>query len=586
MNGIEISKQGYTSHKYLFMILIFKRLSILLLLLINSGLIFAQDQDSTSINYPDTIQKPVLFFNDTIFFIANKIGPFSPSERAQNFSNKLDLLLETEVFDTTLLSTTQDDIAIEIWHGEMILGSVTKEDASYFEKDQSVLAQEYLEAIKESYRRNHEDRSLIQIITRTGMLIGVILVVILLVYLINKGINKAIDFILSKWHKYFKGIKIKDFELLSAEREESLLKSLMRIFKIILIIILLYLTLPIIFSIFPATKNLAGLLLGYITNPLKSIINSFLQYIPYMFMIIVVVVITYYIGQFVNFISGEIGRGNLSIPGFYPEWAKPTFNLVKIIIYAFAFIVIFPYLPGSDSPAFQGVSVFLGLLISLGSSSAISNIIAGLVIIYMRAFKIGDRVKIGDTTGDVIEKTMLVTRLRTIKNEEVTIPNSAILNGNTINYTVEENSSGLILHSTVTIGYDVPWRKVHELLIGAALKVDTIIKEPKPFVLQTSLDDFYVSYQINAYTIETKKAAKSYSDLHASIQDAFTEAGVEIMSPHYRANREGNDLTIPPKYIPEETPPAAPTTPAPSNPENMEIKPSDIGEEPEDSTYS
>nr|WP_243431648.1 mechanosensitive ion channel family protein [Algoriphagus lutimaris] len=303
-------------------------------------------------------------------------------------------------------------------------------------------------------------------------------------------------------------------------------------------------------------------------------------------MIIVVVIITYYIGQFVNFISGEIGRGNLSIPGFYPEWAKPTFNLVKIIIYAFAFIVIFPYLPGSDSPAFQGVSVFLGLLISLGSSSAISNIIAGLVIIYMRAFKIGDRVKIGDTTGDVIEKTMLVTRLRTIKNEEVTIPNSAILNGNTINYTVEENSSGLILHSTVTIGYDVPWRKVHELLIGAALKVDTIIKEPKPFVLQTSLDDFYVSYQINAYTIETKKAAKSYSDLHASIQDAFTEAGVEIMSPHYRANREGNDLTIPPKYIPEETPPKAPNTPLPSNPENMEFKPSDRGEEPEDSTYS
>lgn len=296
------------------------------------------------------------------------------------------------------------------------------------------------------------------------------------------------------------------------------------------------------------------MLLGYITTPLKAIALGFIGYLPELFMILVVVFITFYIFKAINFISVEVERGNLSIPGFYPEWSRPTFNLVKIIIIAFSFIVIFPYLPGSDSPAFQGVSVFLGLLISLGSSSAISNIIAGLVIIYMRAFKLGDRVKIGDTTGDVIEKTMLVTRLRTIKNEEVTIPNASILAGKTINYSVEANGPGLILHSTVTIGYDIPWKQVHELLIGAALKTDRILKEPSPFVLQTSLDDFYVSYQINAYTITPEKAALIYSDLHSFIQDAFNEAGVEIMSPHYRAAREGNQITIPPTYLSEGAP--------------------------------
>jgi small-conductance mechanosensitive channel len=284
----------------------------------------------------------------------------------------------------------------------------------------------------------------------------------------------------------------------------------------------------------------------------KLILLGFIGFIPELFMILVVIFITYYITKGINFISLEVERETLSIPGFYPEWAKPTFNLFKIIVMAFAFIVIFNYLPFSDSPAFQGVSVFLGLLISLGSSSAISNIIAGLVIIYMRAFKLGDRVKIGDTTGDVIEKTMLVTRLRTIKNEEVTIPNASILAGKTINYSVESNGPGLILHSTVTIGYDVPWRKVHELLISAAMKTDMILKAPSPFVLQTSLDDFYVSYQINAYTTTPQKAAVIYSELHSFIQDAFSEAGVEIMSPHYRASREGNELTIPPTYIPEE----------------------------------
>ncbi|MEN2284047.1 mechanosensitive ion channel family protein [Algoriphagus sp. SE2] len=557
------------------------RIAFFSLVFLNTAISFAQNQDSTIINHPDTIKKPVFFLEDTLFFINTSLGPFSQKDRALNISRKLESLVESNVFDTTLLEITKDNAAVEILHGDLILASVTEPDAVFLGKTQEEIARDYISAIKQSYKLNNQKRSLIQNLTRTGILFGVLLIVVILVRFINKGFNRLIDFILLRWHNYFKGIKIKDFELLSGKQEEKLLKLMMRVLKVLFIIVLLYLTLPIVFSIFPTTKNLANALLSYITTPIKSIFSSFIEYLPELFMILVVVVITFYLGKFINFISGEIERGNLSIPGFYPEWAKPTFNLVKVILYAFAFIVIFPYLPGSNSPAFQGVSVFLGLLISLGSSSAISNIIAGLVIIYMRAFKIGDRVKIGDTVGDVIEKTMLVTRLRTIKNEEVTIPNSAILAGNTVNYSVESNGPGLILHSTVTIGYDVPWRQVHELLINAALQVETVIKEPKPFVLQTSLDDYYVSYQINAYTNDSKKAAKSYSDLHANIQDDFNEAGVEIMSPHYRANRDGNQLTIPPKYIPEIEPVEVP----PAQEEIKNDNPEDPGDVAEDSTY-
>jgi len=559
-----------------------KKLIFLSIFFLLTGLCLAQNQDSTSINLPDTLKKPVVFFDENLFFIGTKLGHFQPEERATIFSNKLKSLLDSANFDTTLLRTSNNDLAVEILYGDIILGSVTDADAAYFNSDKNKLAENYISAIKSTYKRNYSDRSILENLFRTGLLLLVIIVLFLLVKFINIGFNRLIDLILSKWHNYFSGIKIKDFELLSAEREERLLKVLMRFLKIAVIIVLLYLSLPLIFSFFPATEDLADILLGYITTPIKGIFSSFFGYMPELFTILIVVVITFYVGEFINFISGEVERGNLSIPGFYPDWAKPTFNLVKIIVYAFAFIVIFPYLPGSDSPAFQGVSVFLGLLISLGSSSAISNIIAGLVIIYMRAFKTGDRVKIGDTTGDVIEKTMLVTRLRTIKNEEVTIPNSAILNGNTVNYSVESNGPGLILHTTVTIGYDVPWRKVHELLINGALKVDTILKEPKPFVLQTSLDDFYVSYQINAYTEDSKKAAKSYSDLHSNIQDAFSEAGVEIMSPHYRANRDGGHLTIPPKYIPEEVKPIEATVKT----EALKQNPDDPGDVSEDSTYN
>jgi len=212
---------------------------------------------------------------------------------------------------------------------------------------------------------------------------------------------------------------------------------------------------------------------------------------------------------------------------------------------------MWPHIPGSDSDIFKGVSVFIGIIFSLGSSSAISNAVAGLVITYMRPFKVGDRIKIGELSGDVLEKTLLVTRIRTIKNENITIPNSTILAGHTINYTTSAKETGLILHTGVTIGYDVPWKQVHELLIKAALATNGIMQDEnhKPFVFQTSLDDFYVAYQINAFTDQSNRMAGIYSYLHQNIQDFFNEGGVEIMSPHYRAARDGNMTSIPANYL-------------------------------------
>ena len=272
---------------------------------------------------------------------------------------------------------------------------------------------------------------------------------------------------------------------------------------------------------------------------------SFWEYLPNLFTIIVIVLVFKYSIRFVSYIFSEIDAGKLKINGFHEDWAIPTFSIVKFLLYAFMFIMIFPYLPGSDSGIFQGVSVFLGLLVSLGSSSAISNMVAGLVITYMRPFREGDRIKIGDVTGVVIEKTLLVTRLRTIKNEEITIPNSAVLSGNTTNFSVVAKSDGLIIHTTVTIGYDVPWREVHAALLESAGRTANLISGRQPFVLQTSLDDFYVAYQLNVYTAVADAVAPIYSELHQHIQDVFAERGIEIMSPHYRAERDGNEITIP-----------------------------------------
>jgi small-conductance mechanosensitive channel len=214
-------------------------------------------------------------------------------------------------------------------------------------------------------------------------------------------------------------------------------------------------------------------------------------------------------------------------------------------------VLIFPNLPGSDSAIFKGVSVFVGLLVSLGSSSAISNVVAGLVITYMRPFTLGDRITIGSVTGDVVEKTLLVTRIRTIYNELVTIPNAAVLSGNTTNFSSEAQERGYIVHTTVSIGYDAPWKDVHAALIEAAGRTTGMLTEPTPFVLQSSLDDFYVSYQLNGYTQSPSRQALLRSELHQHIQDVCNERGIEIMSPHYRAARDGNTTTIPSDYVPK-----------------------------------
>jgi small-conductance mechanosensitive channel len=305
-----------------------------------------------------------------------------------------------------------------------------------------------------------------------------------------------------------------------------------------------------LFSIFPWTRGLADKLFNYILSPVKNIFSAVIDYIPNLFTIAVIYLSIHYTVKFFKFLASEIENGALVISGFYPDWAMPTFNIVRVLLYAFMFVTIFKYLPGSDSPVFQGVSVFLGILFSLGSSSAISNAVAGMVITYMRPFKVGDRIKIGEITGEVVGKSILVTRIRTIKNEDITVPNSTVLSSYTLNYTTSAKDLGLILHTSVTIGYDVPWKKVHELLLNAAKATDGIIQDDdtkKPFVLQTSLDDFYVSYQINGYTENSHRMASIYSPLHQNIQDQFNEAGIEILSPHYKAERDGNGSTIPMK---------------------------------------
>ena len=498
---------------------------------------------------------PVAPFGDTLFTIYTRIVSFGPKERAAAINSKIESLYSEFDFNPDSLVVGRSETSSEIYYGEMMVMSVNELEALWFDMKTETLAAQYRDIISQAVVNERKAHSIISVILRIAAIFAIILGIYLLILLINKLFKRLNQKIIDVKDQVLKGIRFKGYQFLDSDRELQVILFVVRIIRLLFIAIALYITLPLMFSVFPWSQGIAETLIGWITTPLKRVFGGLLAYLPNLFTILVIAGVTHYVVKFLKFISVEIENEVLKVPGFYPDWAKPTFNIVRFLLYAFSFIIIFPYLPGSDSPIFQGVSVFIGILFSLGSSSAISNAVAGLVITYMRPFKAGDRIRIGEVTGDVIEKSLLVTRIRTVKNEAITIPNSAILAGHTINYTTSAKERGLILHTTVTIGYDVPWRQVHELLMAAARATEGVSTEEHraPFVLQTSLDDFYVSYQINIYTAHSHKIATIYSELHQHIQDSFQEAGVEIMSPHYRAERDGNPITIPKRSIPQET---------------------------------
>jgi small-conductance mechanosensitive channel len=350
--------------------------------------------------------------------------------------------------------------------------------------------------------------------------------------------------------KRLTGWRIQKLQLLSANQVVDFLLVGSRYVRYVVNVLLGLVYLMGIFSIFPQTRGIVAEGVHALSQILATGWKNIVDYLPNFFSLVVVVVVTYFGLRLIHFIFGEIGKGTISISGFDPEWAEPTFKIVRILSIVLALIIAFPFLPGSSSPAFQGVSIFLGALLSLGSTSVVGNIVAGIILTYAQAFRVGDRVKIADTVGDVTDKGLIATRIRTIKNVEITIPNGIVLANHIINYSANAADSGLILNTTVTIGYDAPWRTVHETLIRAALATPDILANPKPFVYQTSLDDSFVCYEINAYTREPVKMAVTYSNLNQSIQDKFNEAGIEIVSPRFSAVRDGNTITIPAEHRP------------------------------------
>lgn len=474
-----------------------------------------------------------------VFCIKHGLGTFTAQERADKIATRITELAADYTFDVSTILVTTDSDALQIDAGGKIIASLKPGDV------EDIDAKEITSRLQKSIEAYRHARRPDTLLWGLAYSLMATLVLSLTLFLLKRVYSAAYVRVQNDNGRLIPALKIQSRELLSSGRITDILLWAISTARSITILFAFYVYIPLVLSFFPWTEKWTPKLYGYILDPISSIFQVTIDYLPNFFHVVVIVILSFYLLKFIHFLFTEIERGTLSFQGFYPEWAQPTYKLTRFIVIAMAFVMAFPYLPGSNSPAFQGVSVFLGILLSFGSSSAISNIVSGMVITYMRPFRIGDRVKIADTFGDVVEKNLLMTRVKTIKNVEITVPNSLVLGSHIVNYSTLQNADGLILNTTVTIGYDAPWAKVHDLLKEAAAKTPLIDKTKAPFILQTALNDFYVAYELNAFTKDSNKMAQIYSDLHQNIQDAFNAGGVEIMSPHYTCLRDGNEVTIP-----------------------------------------
>ncbi|MEE4380123.1 MAG: mechanosensitive ion channel family protein [Candidatus Competibacteraceae bacterium] len=509
-------------------------------------------QPSGSFNVMETA--PVVV-NGRVQFYVIGVSAYPAKRRAQEIAQRIKALAQDSTFDPKTLRIKDSGTYHQIFPGEggNAVLSVLEADADTEGIDRTVLAETLRTRIAESIKDYRHDRKP-AVLTRNALyLLGSMFVLVGLLFGVLWGFRRVERFLEPRVKRRIQDLETRSKRILRGEQLWGLLHSALRLLQALIVLLLIYLFANFALSLFPQTRYTAHTLFQFLLAPLSKMGDAVINFIPNLVFLVVLFFITRYALKLARGVFAAVENKRLQIKGFETDWAWPTYRIVRLGIIIFVLVIAYPFIPGSDSAAFKGVSVLLGVLFSLGSTSVISNVIAGYTMTYRRAFRIGDRVKIGDTVGDVMEMRVLVTHLKTPKNEEVVIPNSTILNGEVTNYSTMARDQGLILHTTVGIGYEVPWRQVEAMLLLAAERTQDLLKEPKPFIRQKSLADYAVNYELNAYCKDASRMVELYTEMHRNIQDVFNEYGVQIMTPAYRAD------TKEPKIVPKEqwyTPPA------------------------------
>lgn len=474
----------------------------------------------------------------TRLFDVSGVSAFPAEKRAQIIAGRIREVASDRSITTNDIRVVKTDTSVNIYVRDKPMVGATTTDAAREGTSMDTLASVYVINITEAVGRYRAARTVSAVVAgtfRTIVATVVAGVLVLFVLWIRRRLDEWYD---SRYKDRIEHLQIKSFDIGKAGNLWTALGAIRRTVRFLALLFITVFYISYVLGQFIWTKPFATRFVDLILNPLKSMAGGVIGSIPNLVFLFILIAIFRYVLKLARMLFTGLRTGSVHWRNFDPDWAEPTFQIVRVLVIVFGIIVAYPYIPGSQSAAFKGISVFIGVMFSIGSSTAIANLIAGYGMVYRRAFKPGDRVRIGETFGEVVEMQLMVTRLRSLKNEEIVMPNSQILNSTVINYTSMAKDKGLILHTTVGIGYETPWRKVEAMLLMAADRTPDLLKEPKPFVMQQALGDFAVTYEINVFTDHPEQAPKLYTALHANILDVFNEYDVQIMTPAYEGDPE------------------------------------------------
>lgn len=479
-------------------------------------------------------------------FSVRGIAAYPPETRAAAIVKRITTLAKDPSMDSKLVQVVESGQSSDVMLSGKLIVSVTDADASLEGIGRRSVAFAYGErahAAIDDYRRERSAEYL----QRTGLYAGVsTLLFAAALWVVVRLTRRLIVIAETRSKGLVRSVAIQSFQIVEAERIGATLRGAFRVLRYLLIGALTYIYIQAVLERFPWTRPIARSSLSYIVDPLASMWQGFVAKLPDLIVLAIIVILVRYVLHLLRLFFDAVGRGSVQLHNFDAAWGAPTYRIARYVLLIFAAVIAYPYIPGSGSEAFKGISLFLGVMLSIGSTSFISNMIAGYALTYRRVLKVGDWIRVDDTMGEVIHTRLQVTHLRSPKNEEITIPNSVILNSKVLNYSSLTAERRLILHTQVGIGYEVPWRQVEGLLILAAQRTPELQREPPPFVLQRALGDFAVTYELNAYCDDPSQMMRLYTKLHCSILDVFNEYGVQIMTPAYEGDPEV------PKVVPKD----------------------------------
>jgi len=483
------------------------------------------------------MEAPVVIDGVELFKVRG-VQAYPAAKRAAQIEQRIEAFAANPALSPKALVITETVEGSQIAAGSQTLLTVFDADARLEQVRRPVLARIYATRISEAIETYRRDRTREYLLRSAGHVLLATLALGVFLWLGKRAVRRIDRELDGRVKAQLTGLEARSMRIVSATHVWSALRGVRKLIWSMATVIAGLLYFDYVLHLFPWTRLLASRLWSLLIDPLRAMGESVLAAIPGLVFLAILVIVTRYLLKTIRLFFMALAEGTTPLAHFERDWAWPTYRLVRFFVIAFALVVAYPYIPGSQSDAFKGISLFLGVIVSLGSSSVIGNIIAGYTMIYRRAFRIGDRVKIEDHVGDITESRLLVTHLRTPKNEEIVIPNSVILSNSVVNYSTLARKGQLILHATVGIGYETPWRQVEAMLLQAADRTEGLLKEPKPFVLQKQLGSFDVTYEINVYCDNAQAMNRLYTQLHRNILDQFNEYGVQIMTPAYEGDPE------------------------------------------------